>query len=244
MKRLCVLLDIQFQPHRAVIGSENLGIDGRGLDAVAQTVGDQKIVNAPACVVLPRVIAVAPPGICPRKVGVAVAERIRETGGEQLVELAAFLVGKTGVAAVRAGIFQVDLVVCNVQIAADDNRLYCVQRAEMLAERILPSHAVVDALQAVLRVGRVAGEKVKFRVFQRDDAPLMIEFLDSEPIGDVQRRALGENRRAGIAFFLGRVLELLIAWQIKLDLMRLRLGFLQAENVRIYRVEHVLEALL
>ena len=51
------------------------------------------------------------------------AERVGEAGVEQLRELLALLVGKTRVAAVRAGVLQIDLVVCNVEVSAGHHGL-------------------------------------------------------------------------------------------------------------------------
>ena len=90
--------------------------------------------------------AVAPPRIRAREVGIAVAERIREPGLQQLGELAALLVREARVAAVRAGVLQIDLLMRHIQVAADDHRLLPVERDEIGAERIVPGHAVVKAL--------------------------------------------------------------------------------------------------
>ena len=50
-----------------------------------------------------------------------VAEAVGETGGQQLVQLAAFLVAEARRAAVGAGVLQVDVLVCNVEVAAEDD---------------------------------------------------------------------------------------------------------------------------
>ena len=81
------------------------------------------------------------------------AEGVHESGREQLRHLAPLLIGETGVAPIGAGVLQVDLLVGHVQIAAEDHRLFPIQLREVGAEVVLPLHAVVDALEAVLGVG-------------------------------------------------------------------------------------------
>ena len=55
------------------------------------------------------------------------AEAVGETGGQQFVQLAAFLVAEARRAAVGAWVLQVDVLVCDVEIAAEDDRFNGVQ---------------------------------------------------------------------------------------------------------------------
>ena len=52
------------------------------------------------------------------------AEGVGEAGGEQLGEFAAFFVGEARVAAVGLRVFEVDLLMRDVQVAADDDGLF------------------------------------------------------------------------------------------------------------------------
>ena len=88
-------LHIKLQPDRTMVGAGNFAVDRRGRNAVAQTVGDQKIVDAPADVLLPRAEAVAPPGICAGQLRIAKTKGVCKAARKQLREFPAFLVGKS-----------------------------------------------------------------------------------------------------------------------------------------------------
>ena len=59
-----------------MVRAEDLVVNGRGLYGILQPVRDQKIVDAPARVLLPRMEAVAPPRIRAGEVRVSVAEGV------------------------------------------------------------------------------------------------------------------------------------------------------------------------
>ena len=226
-----------------MVGAGDFAVDRRGRDAVAQTVGDQKIVDAPADVLLPRAEAVAPPGICAGQLRIAKTKGVCKAARKQLREFPAFLVGKAGVPAVGFRILQVDFLMGDVQVAAEDHGSLRVKRAKIGAQRVLPRHTVVDALQAVLRIRRVAGQNVTIRVFQRDETSLMIQFGHAAAIAHGERLMPREDRCAGIALFLGRIPELMIALERERNLLRLRLRLLQTEKIRMQRRKHVRKAL-
>lgn len=110
----------------------------------------EKIVDAPAYVLLAGASAVAPPAVGSGQTGVEFAERIGESGSEQFGESGTLLVGKSGVAAVCLGVGEVDLFVSHVEITADDNRFVRVEAAEKIAESTIPFHAVVEPCQLIL----------------------------------------------------------------------------------------------
>ena len=97
-----------------MVGAVDLAVDRRGLNRILQPVGDEKIIDAPACVLFPRVKPVAPPGVCARKLGVPETEGVRKSGGKQLCEAFALFIGKAGVPAVWAGVLEVDFLMGNV----------------------------------------------------------------------------------------------------------------------------------
>ena len=100
-----------------MIRPEHLRVDLRFFDQWGDAVRDDKVVDPPADVLVPRVEPVAPPGIGVGLVWIKIAERIGETGGEQVAEFAALLVGKAGVAAVGLRVLEVDLLVRDVEVA-------------------------------------------------------------------------------------------------------------------------------
>ena len=80
-----------------MVGAEYLVVDGGTEELGLQTVGDEEIVDAPPCVLLAGLETVGPPGVGAFGVGIEMAEGIGESGGEQVGELAALLVGESGV---------------------------------------------------------------------------------------------------------------------------------------------------
>ena len=69
--------------------------------------------------------------------------------------------------------------------------------------------------------------------------------LDSETLADIERLLAGEDRHAGVAGFFGTAPEVMVAAQFEwqLDLFRAGLGFLQAEDVRLFGSHEIAEAL-
>ena len=234
------------------------------------------------------------------------AERVGETGFEQLIELAALLVGKAGVASVRPGILQVDLIVRHVEIAAHHDRLRHgnltgvrlgqplrrhMPRAHLLrrdldifaalalafariggkpheavlirpldrnaagqhalfkplaelAESVVPFHAVIDARQLVLRVGRVDAHEPEIGEFAGHDAPFIVEMLTPQPVQHLQGHVLGEHRGARIPLARSIAPKLVITGQVGRRLPRLQLRFLQREHIGVELPHDILEAFL
>ena len=71
----------------------------------------------------------------------------------------------------------------------------------------------------------------------------MVVLLHAHAVGHLQRLLLGEDGRAGIAFLFRIVPVLMITRQIQFHLSRLHLRLLQAEYIRIQRVETLHKAL-
>ena len=130
----------------------------------------------------------------------------------------------------------------HVQVAAEDDRLFGVQLLQIAAQVVLPLHTVVNARQLVLGVGHVEIDQIKIRVFQRDGAALVVVNVLVEAIAHRQRRRFGPDGRAGVALFVGAVDVLGVARGRKIRLSGLHFGLLNAEEVRVQRVEHVLKA--
>lgn len=63
------MLQIYVERHRAMIASHDVGVDGCIPHGIAQRIAHQEIVDAPSCVVLARVEAIAPPGVSTRLIG-------------------------------------------------------------------------------------------------------------------------------------------------------------------------------
>ena len=104
-----------------MIAAENIGANRGGNQAALQTIRSEKIVNPPTRILLAGMEPIAPPAVCSRQIRMEIPESIRKTGGKELRHFSALLVAESRVAAVRFWIFQIDLLVGNVHITADNN---------------------------------------------------------------------------------------------------------------------------
>jgi SAM-dependent methyltransferase len=127
-----------------------------------------------------------------------------------------------------------DFLVRDVEIAAENHRLAAGEADEIEAEHLIPGEPVVEAAQAVLRVGGVNIDQMEIRVFQREDAAFHVVLVDPKAVGDLERLLAGEHRDAGITGFVRRIPMRVVTghFQRQLDLLGARLGLLQAQDVR------------
>ncbi len=111
------------------------------------------------------------------------AERVVEAGGEQRVELAALLVGKAGVTAVRPGILQVDLVVRHVEVAAHHDRFRRRHFASGRLRQPLGAHVPRAHLQRRHFNVRASLALADAGVGGKHDEPVRIRTLDRDAFG-------------------------------------------------------------
>ena len=208
-------------------------MDAGAVDPFAQPVRDQKIVDAPAGILLPGLEHIAPPGVGAGLIGVQIPEGIGKAAFQQLGEAFTLLIREAGVTPVGGGILQIDLLVGNIQIAAEDHGLDLIQTAQVCSEGFLPFHPMINSCKLPLGIGGVAGDKIEFRVLQGDDPAFCIQFRHADAAGDIHGGVAGKDGGAGIALLFGVAPVLLIAGQLKLDLSFLQLRLLKAEKVRI-----------
>lgn len=219
-------------------------MDRRIRDLLAQPRRRHEVVDAPARIRIARLAQVRPPRVDARAVRVERAERVDEARIKELRELAALLIREARIVVIRLRVLEVDLRVRDIEVAADDDRLLRIQSHEVRAERILPLHAVSEALEAALRVRRVDRHEVAVGELQCDHTALVVVLLDAEPIRDRKRLDAREDGRARIALALRAVPVLAVARQVKDGLLRLHLCLLQREDIRIELHERLHEALL
>ena len=146
---MCELV-VEYEFYGAVVASENLVVNGGRSHLVGKAVAHKEIVDTPPRILLARTEAVAPPRIGIGEVGVEEAEGVGETGAEQRSEFGTFFIGETGVFAVGFRIFQVNLLVRHIQVAAHNHRFLGIKPLQVGAKIVLPRHAVVEAAQTVL----------------------------------------------------------------------------------------------
>ena len=229
--------------NRAVVAAVDLGVDLGVNQLLLQTVAYQEVVDAPPGVLLTRLEAVAPPGIDIGDLGIEETPCVSETGTEQDGHLLALLVGETCVLAVSLWIFQVDFLVRHVQVAAHDDGFLLVQFQQVRPEGVFPRHAVVQAAQAVLAVGRVTGHEVKVGHLKRDDTTLVVMLLNAHAVAHAQWLVAAVDGSARVAFLLGIVPVRAIALKLQVQLTRLHLSLLQAEEIGVQLLEDVAEPL-
>ena len=199
VKVVCGLV-VEYEFYGAVVASENLVVNGGRSHLVGKAVAHKEIVDTPPRILLSRTEAVAPPRIGIGEVGVEEAETVGEPCAQERGHFLTFLVGETGVFAVGLWIFQVNLLVRHIQVAAHNHRFLGIKPLQVDAKIVLPRHAVVEAAQTVLTVGRVASHEVEIRHLKRNHTSFVVVLVNAQAVGHAQRSVLGENRRTAVAF--------------------------------------------
>ena len=171
-----------------------------------------------------------------------VAERVGESGVEQLGHLSAFLIGESGVAAVGFRVFKVDFAMRHVQVAAHHHGLLAVEPFQISPEIVFPRHPVVQTAQTILRVWHVDRHKVKRVVFKRYHSALGVVVGNADAVCRRQRFVAGIDGSAGVAFLLGIVPVGAVAVKLQVELTSLHLCFLQTEKIGVESVERLLKA--
>ena len=171
------------------------------------------------------------------------AEGVDKAGTEQRGHLAALLIGKSCIHAVGLGILQVDFLVSHVHVATHYHRLARIESKQIGAEIVFPAHAVVEAAQSVLAVGRIDAHQEEFVHFKRNHTSLVVVLVDAYAVGDIERLVAAENRRTAISFLVGIIPPRLITRKLKVELSCLHLRLLQAEEIGIKLRKNLAEIL-
>ena len=79
------------------------------------------------------------------------AERVDETGFQQVGELAALLVGEAGLAAVGARVLEVDLLVRHVEVSAHHHGLRRSRLAGLRERQLADAHVALAGRRALHR---------------------------------------------------------------------------------------------
>ncbi len=169
-----------------MVGAHDFGVDRRIRHASDEGWRNAEVIDPPADVALPRSAPVRPPRIGVLFVGIKVAEGVDEPAVEQLGKARALLVGEPGGPTVFPWAREVDLVVGDVEVAAEDDGL-----ANDLLTQAQP---VGQAAEAVLRVDGVDVDEVEIRILQGDDAAFLVVLPDPHAVTATDRHVLGEDR--------------------------------------------------
>lgn len=216
-----------------MIAAEDLVVD-RGIDdAIAQPRRGDEVVDAPAGIRVARLAQIRPPGVDARALRVKRAERIEEARSEELREFAALFISKAGIVMIRLRVLEVDFRMGDIEVAADDDGLFRVESREIGTEGVLPLHAVGEALETALGIRRVDRHEIAVGEFERDDAALVVVFLDAEAIRHRKRLEPREYGRARVALAFSAVPVLAVARQVEDGLIRLHLRLLQRKDIGV-----------
>ena len=233
-----------FEPDGAVVGAEDVGEDVAVCEVGAEGGGGSPVVEPPSDVLGAGIAAVGPPGVAAGG-GVEGAEDIEEAGVEEGGEAIAFLLGEAWVEAVGAGVGEVDFLMGDVEVAAEEDGFFAGEVEEVLAEVGVPLLAVGEAGEFALAVGGVAIDEKDAAEFCGLDAAFLIVFGGADAGGDGEGRDLGEEHGAAVAFFPGRIEEDLVVGEAgEVDLFGEDLGFLKTEDVGLAGVDEIGEAFI
>ena len=103
-----------------------------------------------------------------------VAEGVSKARVKKLGETLPLFIGKPCVLTVAAGIFQIDLMVGNIEVAAGNDRFLLRKTCEKVTVSSVPDQSLIEARKLVFRVGCIDVDKPKLRKFQSANTPLII----------------------------------------------------------------------
>ena len=169
------------------------------------------------------------------------SEGVGESVVEPCCKLTPFLVGESGVHTVGFGIFQVNLLVCHVEVATHYHRFLLVESLDICEEIVFPSHSVVKTLESVLRIRHIHAHEIELLHLQCDDTSLVVVLVDTYTICHAQRIMACIYSRTRVAFLVGIVPIRCIALKFEVELSSLHLCLLQAEKVSVELFEYVAE---
>ena len=231
-----MLHEIEF--HGTVVGAKDIGMDLGIVETLAETVGDDEIIDAPAGILLTGLETIRPPGIF-HLVRILEAEGVGKAIGQQLAELGSFLVGEARIMTIGFGIFDINLLMGHVQVATEDDGFLGIESLKVSLEIVLPRHAIVKALQAILRIRRIAAHEEEAVHLEGDNTPLMVVHIDTNAVGYIEGFVLCEDSGAGITFLIGIIPVALVALEDHIKLSGLHLRLLKTEEVGIQLFEYL-----
>lgn len=165
------------QSDGTVVASLHLVTDLAVAKAGQQTAGQHKVVEPPSHVFVTSVHHIGPEGVGVGLLGVELTEAVHETGLQQLAETLALLGSEACVLLVSFGILQIDLLVGDVQVAAQHHRLLDVQLTEIRSEGGVPSFAVIQTHKASAGIWHVGSHQEEAGKLGCDGTALLVVLL-------------------------------------------------------------------
>lgn len=230
-----------------MVGAHHIWVNLCAGDAVLQLLARQPVVDTPANVAGTGICPVGPPGIGGLLVGVEGAEGVDKSSFFEGVKASALFIGEAVFADVRLWVCQVDLFVCDVEVAAEKHRLGLFEGGDVFKKRWIPLRvAEVQTREIVLRVWRVDGYHPKVIKFCRDDSTFVVGvavaiignvMLGDDVIGKPVQYLDGfffrEDGGAAVAGFFSAIPVLVIFGEVNFSLALFCFGFLEAQNIRL-----------
>jgi len=232
----------QFGQNRAMVGMPRFGQNHRAFQSGFQRLADQNVIDAPAFVVRARVAEIAPPRVMVR-VFVEMAEAVDESFVDENVEPVALVRQKSGDVLVAFGIVDVDFLVADVVIAANDEVRELGAQFVNVGVEIIHVHEFVRNPDGVRSAWHVKTHDGNVAKISADVAAFEIHVFDTGSEDDVIGLGLAQNRDAAVAFFVcGIPVMIRISGRFKVgdgNLILRRFDFLEANHIRVGHFEPI-----
>ena len=194
----------EFDDDRAVVAAEDLRQDVGFFQARTQGAGDEEIIEPPADVPGARGAENAPPSVVSPTL-LEFPERVQEAGVHEGTEALTLLDGEAVVADVGLGIGEVQFGVRDVEVAAEDHRLFLFQLLEVGEEIPVPLLPVGQAGQIALGIGHIDIDEEEALGLGGEHAAFLVVLDDTQVRGNGKRAVFDEDGSAGVAALLGAV---------------------------------------
>lgn len=147
------------QSNGTVVTSHGFSPDLAVTEPRQQSGRQHEIIQPPSYVLPPGVHHVGPESVGVLLLRVQLAETVDETGLQQLSEALPLFWCEAGVLLVPFGVLEVDLLVSDVEVAAENQTFLFVEVAQVRSEVLVPGFAVVETHQAFAGVGDVGRDQ-------------------------------------------------------------------------------------
>lgn len=219
-----------------MIGVDDVRVDGGTRQLCFQFFAHGYVIYPPAFVLCPTVGTGAPPTIVASGFGVQVPEGIGEAQLQEFIHPGTLFRQETTALFVADRIMDIDGLMANVIIAADDKfgSLF-LQFGKVIVKFIQPLELVTLPLLPAAAAWEVAVEQSDGAKIGPQHAPFCIALHDPVSVIDRIGRYFGEDGHAAVAFFFGREPVAFVAQSIdgsQVYVSLFRLDFLQADDIR------------
>jgi hypothetical protein len=230
---------LQDQLHGAVIRSVYLVFNAGMPDPapVHDVLSDKEVIDAPTRVSFASFEPVSPPRVL-HFLWMKRSKRIHVSVGDNSVQPIAFDPQKTAAIGIGFGMLQIDLIVGCIEITADHEAAAILSKRPTVSEKGgIEIQLILQPFITHLAVGKVNVEKEKIIQVYLDDAPFIIEALDTHAVFDASGFRARKSRHPAIALFCRRSGKIgFIAFDVTHpvgELIILDFGLLKGQHVGI-----------